>query len=148
MTAAVEARAWGVLCALPRAREVRPGQWAASCPTDRHPHGDRSAGLRLALSEGGAVLLSCYAGCDPRDVLAAVGLRLRDCYPDTPARRRAQRVAADAMDAPVDPTLVAAIEAERASWRDACRVVGREVATAVVGSIARQRRERRVEVLV
>ena len=135
------ARAWPILTSLPRAREDRKGGYYVSCPTDHHLRGDRSAGLHVSMAEDGVVLVKCFAGCDVREVLAAVGLRVRDLFPDTPERREAHRIAARAVLAPPDPHLVAIrnaeYEAARAGWRDAAR----EVSEAVVDSVARQRRE-------
>jgi hypothetical protein len=49
----------------------------ARCPG----HGDRNPSLSLRRIDG-QVLMFCHAGCDTRDVLAAVGLGLRDLYDD------------------------------------------------------------------
>lgn len=64
------ARLEGVVCA-------GPGRWHARCPA----HEDRSPSLSIR-DDGERVLLHCFAGCDPTDVLTAVGLAWRDLYPD------------------------------------------------------------------
>jgi hypothetical protein len=65
---------------LSRLEAVMPagdGRWYARCPA----HNDRSPSLSVR-ETGEKVLLNCFAGCDPSDVLAAVGLEWRDLYPD------------------------------------------------------------------
>lgn len=135
-------RAWASLTALPRAREVRPGEWRASCPTSAHPHGDRSAGLHVTLRPTGIVLLWCPLGCDARDILAACGLRLRDLYPDTPALRRARAVAARAIAGAPDPYRAAVCAVEKAAWDFVDREEARRIATAVVEELAAEGRAR------
>lgn len=152
LTAAVSgavALAWPVLTALPRAREDGKGGYFVSCPTDRHQHGDRSAGLHVTMADDGAVLVYCHAGCDTLDVLRAVGLRARNLFPDTPERRRAQTKAARAIEAPPDPHLLALRNAEYQACLDGWTAASRVVAETVVGSVARQHRQRaRVEVIL
>ena len=59
-------------------RETGPDQWRARCPA----HGSR--GLTLSLKDtGDRLLMNCFAGCAPADILAAVGLELADLF-DTP----------------------------------------------------------------
>lgn len=54
-----------------------PGRWHARCPA----HADKSPSLSIR-DDGDKVLLHCFAGCDPSDVLTAVGLDWKDLYPD------------------------------------------------------------------
>ena len=59
---------------------VRPNganRWTARCPA----HEDRSSSLSIREADDGRVLLHCFAACSTIDVLAAVGLMLRDLYP-------------------------------------------------------------------
>lgn len=77
------ATAWAPLIALPRAREDGKGGYFVSCPTDRHQHGDRSAGLHVTMAENGNVLVTCFAGCSTKDVMASLGLRMSDLFADT-----------------------------------------------------------------
>lgn len=65
---------------LTRLDGVRPagdGRWYARCPA----HADTSPSLSVR-DTGERVLLHCFAGCEPDDVLAAVGLMWRDLYAD------------------------------------------------------------------
>lgn len=61
------------------------GRWMAQCPA----HDDREPSLSLTEADGGRVLFHCFAGCDPEDVLNALGLDWRDCFPELtrPQRR-------------------------------------------------------------
>jgi hypothetical protein len=97
--------------------------------------------MHITMTKDGVVLVCCHAGCHTLDVLSVVGLRLQDLYPDTLQRRKGRAYASRAVSASPDPHLVvirnAEYEAARAGWRDAAR----EVAEAVVDSVARQRRE-------
>lgn len=58
------------------------------------PRGHRSRGtLSLSESDTGAVLMHCFSGCSPADVLAALGLDLAALFPErlaptTPEQRR------------------------------------------------------------
>lgn len=66
--------------------------YRARCPAC----GGTSAKLSVSSADTGAVLLHCFGGCVPADVLAAVGLRLGDLFPErlrpmTEAERREAR---------------------------------------------------------
>ena len=65
-----------------RDRDCRPrqgagDQWSAHCPA----HEDRKPSLGLRQVEGKALLL-CRAGCDNRDIMAALGLTVTDLFDD------------------------------------------------------------------
>ncbi|MBK60362.1 MAG: hypothetical protein CML01_16450 [Pseudomonas sp.] len=53
-------------------------RYAALCPA----HRDNSPSLSLSRGRDGRALVHCYAGCETRDVLAAVGFELRDMFFD------------------------------------------------------------------
>jgi len=57
------------------ARHIGPNRWTARCPS----HADRHPSLSITQGERG-VLLKCWAGCRTEDVLAAMGLTLRDLF--------------------------------------------------------------------
>jgi len=46
------------------------GSWMARCPV----HEDREASLSLTVGTEHPVILHCHAGCDPQDILSALGL--------------------------------------------------------------------------
>ena len=65
-----------LLSRLEGVREVWPGQFYARCAA----HDDRSPSLSIR-DNGDKILIHCFAGCSPEDVLAAVGLTFQDLYP-------------------------------------------------------------------
>jgi hypothetical protein len=50
--------------------------WSARCPA----HEDRNASLSIAEGDGGRVLVRCFAGCDHKKIVAALGLDERDLF--------------------------------------------------------------------
>lgn len=69
------------------ARRTGPGRWQARCPA----HPDKCPSLSIAEGEDGRVLLHCFAGCALPEILAALGLTLRDLFAGssaTPAQAR------------------------------------------------------------
>lgn len=68
----------------------------ASCPA----HDDRTPSLSLRELEDDFILVNCFAGCEPEDVLAAIGLTYADLYPNhAEHRNRPSRDRVDAVDA-------------------------------------------------
>lgn len=59
-------------------RDRGNGQWIAKCPA----HDDRSPSLSVRVESDGTVLLHCFGGCTPLEVLESVGLTLADLFPD------------------------------------------------------------------
>ena len=47
------------------------GAWMVGCPA----HEDRRPSLSVSAAKGGKVLVRCHAGCDQRDVIAALRTR-------------------------------------------------------------------------
>ena len=56
------------------------GAWMARCPA----HEDREPSLSITVAKGGKVLVRCHAGCEQRDVIAA--LRARDLWTENGRR--------------------------------------------------------------
>ena len=52
--------------------------WSCRCPA----HDDHDPSLRIGTGEDGQALVICHARCDTRDVVAAIGLTMRDLFPD------------------------------------------------------------------
>jgi hypothetical protein len=71
-----------ILDRLQRVRATSSNTWLASCPTGAHKHGDRSRGLSIRVTDDRVLLLHCFAGCEPGDVLAAIGLGMSDLFPE------------------------------------------------------------------
>ena len=66
-----------ILSHLTKVRQRQPGQWSARCPA----HDDKGPSLSVREAPDGAVLIHCFAGCIPHDVVAALGLELSDLFP-------------------------------------------------------------------
>lgn len=60
-------------------RDRGHGRWLAKCPA----HDDRSPSLSVREADDGVVLLKCFSGCCVADIVAAVGLELRDLFPES-----------------------------------------------------------------
>jgi hypothetical protein len=58
--------------------------YMASCPVPDHGQrrGDRNPSLSITEGADGRVLLNCKAGCDIKDLVAAINLRLKDLFGD------------------------------------------------------------------
>ena len=54
-------------------RRAGPSSWVARCPA----HDDRNPSLSVSV-KGGRILIHCFAGCAPGEVLGAVGLTWKD----------------------------------------------------------------------
>jgi hypothetical protein len=57
-------------------RQTALDRWQARCPS----HDDRHPSLSVRETGDGTVLVKCWTGCPVGDVLAAVGLELRDLF--------------------------------------------------------------------
>ncbi|MEC4749075.1 CHC2 zinc finger domain-containing protein [Methylomicrobium sp. Wu6] len=65
------------------------GRYIAKCPA----HPDKSPSLAAA-EKNGNIVFHCFAGCEPADVLAAIGLTFSDLYPERPTYAKGSRSAA------------------------------------------------------
>lgn len=66
-----------VLSRLDKVKPAGPSKWKACCPA----HDDKNPSLSIREADDGKVLLRCWAGCESRDITAAIGLELRDLFP-------------------------------------------------------------------
>lgn len=64
-----------LLARLDRVKPTGPDAWIASCPA----HEDRRPSLSIKNVDD-KVLVHCWAGCGAGDVVAAIGLELRDLF--------------------------------------------------------------------
>ena len=60
--------------------------WIAKCPA----HEDRQPSLSIDEGADGKVLLKCFAGCTTENIVAAIGLTLRDLFPTRSRSRSAK----------------------------------------------------------
>ena len=61
----------------------RNGSWTACCPA----HDDRGPSLAIRETPDGRVLVHCFAGCETRSVLQALGMDMTDLFPPDDKRR-------------------------------------------------------------
>lgn len=71
-----------VLAKLNGVTQSSPDQWSARCPA----HADNRASLSVKRGEEGKVLLNCHAGCETADIVAAMGLTMKDLFLPTKAK--------------------------------------------------------------
>ena len=57
--------------------ERRNGYYTALCPA----HDDRKPSLSISETDDGRALLHCHAGCKPENIVAELGLEMRDLFP-------------------------------------------------------------------
>lgn len=53
--------------------------WIARCPA----HDDKHPSLSIIEVDDGKVLINCHAGCHAADVVATIGLELKDLFPES-----------------------------------------------------------------
>jgi hypothetical protein len=85
---------------LERLRHTGSGRWIARCPA----HEDKSPSLSIRALDDGRVLINCFAGCEPGDVLSAIGLTMSDLFPE---RLREHSYAASHSSIPAADLLIA-----------------------------------------
>lgn len=59
------------------------GGWMACCPA----HDDHNPSMHVNVGADGRILVKCYAGCTTADIVAALGLKVRDLMPEKAAGR-------------------------------------------------------------
>jgi hypothetical protein len=62
---------------LGKAKRTSRDSWLACCPA----HKDRTPSLTVRGLDDGRILLHCFGGCEPLDVLDALGLEMTDLFP-------------------------------------------------------------------
>ncbi len=73
-----------VLSLLDKVKRTKKDQWTACCPG----HDDRKPSLSIGVGDDGEVLLFCHAGCPAENVVARMGLKMSDLFPNGEARHR------------------------------------------------------------
>ena len=63
------------------------GGYSARCPA----HEDKNASLSVKQGDNGGVVLHCHAGCTPEQVVGALGLSMKDLFPDGDRPRQEYR---------------------------------------------------------
>ncbi len=67
-----------LLSRLDRVKLTGNQRWLARCPA----HGDKNPSLSLRETTDGRILLHCFSGCIPSEILYSVGLKLGDLFND------------------------------------------------------------------
>lgn len=65
-----------ILQRLKGVKQLPRDRWVACCPA----HPDKHPSLYLAQGKDGRVLIDCKAGCDPHDVVRAIGLSWKSFF--------------------------------------------------------------------
>ena len=77
----------------------RKGEYLCRCPA----HDDRTASLCVGTGDDGRILVKCQAGCDTRDVIRAMGLKMADLYAEGSRKDGAPRAAKAAKPTAPEP---------------------------------------------
>lgn len=88
---------------------LRDGSAMAHCPGPTHRNGDRHPSLHVSPTECGCVIY-CFTGCDVRDLISAIGLRMSDLFDGRTAT-------ISSPPTPVTTFEIALRMAERQPWR-------------------------------
>lgn len=67
-----------LLSGLQKVKKTGANRWLACCPA----HEDNSPSLSIMQNETGKIFVHCFAQCDGRAIMAAIGMRVSDLYPD------------------------------------------------------------------
>lgn len=67
-----------LLSRLKSVRKNGANSWMALCSS----HDDRSRSLKVTQASDGRTLIHCFAGCEPDNILAAVGMSIEDMFDD------------------------------------------------------------------
>ncbi len=73
-----------LLARLERVRKSGERSWSARCPA----HADKGPSLSVT-DRDGTILIHCFAGCTPAEIVAAAGLKLADLFPPRDKHERA-----------------------------------------------------------
>src|SRR3990167_8332387 len=63
---------------LEKVRKRGPDSWIACCPH----HKDRTPSLTIKACDDGRILIKCFAGCPPLNILRSIGLDFDALFPE------------------------------------------------------------------
>ena len=67
-----------ILSRLDKVRKNGSNKWMACCSA----HNDKSPSLSISERSDGWIGIHCFAGCEPSDILASIGLSMQDLFPE------------------------------------------------------------------
>lgn len=73
---------------LERVKQTGSGNWIARCPA----HDDKNPSMTIREVDDGRVLIHCFTGCTPQEILGAVGLDFDALFPDKPIEDRVKPI--------------------------------------------------------
>lgn len=62
-------------------RTVDSNNWTCYCPIHENGGGVHNNSLSVSAPEDGRILVNCHNGCDPKEIIYAMGLTWKDCFP-------------------------------------------------------------------
>ena len=102
-----------LLSRLNKVKKTGNGNWLSCCPA----HQDKSPSMTISEKPDGRILIHCFVGCTPLDILAAVGMEFSDLFPEKLSDHikplRKPFPAADVLEALSTETLIVAMTADR-----------------------------------
>lgn len=81
-------KADALLSRLERVKQSGSGNWIARCPA----HADKNPSMTIREADDGRVLIHCFTGCTPEEILSAVGLSFDALFPDKPIDHRVKPI--------------------------------------------------------
>jgi DNA primase len=67
-----------LLSRLDKVKRRGNGKYLACCPS----HDDSDPSLAISTDNGGKILIHCFAGCQPAEILSAIDLEMADLFSD------------------------------------------------------------------
>jgi hypothetical protein len=68
-----------ILNRLTKVKKSGQDNWIACCPA----HDDHKPSLAIKYATDGKILIKCWSGCQPGEILGALGLTFLDLFPDS-----------------------------------------------------------------
>jgi hypothetical protein len=88
--------------------------WMVRCPA----HDDDNPSLALRLGREGRLVVHCHAGCEPQEIVSALGLTLAALFPPREDERRARHARVTARYDYQDEQGAVLYQVQRLEWRD------------------------------
>lgn len=66
------------LSRLSKVKTLGAGKWLACCPA----HNDKTPSMTVSEVDDGRILIHCFAGCEPLNIVESVGFTMADLFPE------------------------------------------------------------------